>query len=80
MSPPLPRFHRHQEAARDRQHLTKVLAETGAEETPVTAGAGMHMDTMRLRGIPVVGGACGTSPGTDPHQAYIHTWEPGRNP
>jgi len=66
----LPRFHRRALEAQDRTAVARALADSGerapAEHGPVAPGAGLHADTNRLRGIPVVGGAVGTSPGTDP--------------
>lgn len=43
-----------------------------AEGITTTSTATLPGDTRRLRGIPVAGGACGTSPGTDPQQALEH--------
>lgn len=42
------------------------------DHTPTTVQrATLPGDKRRLRGIPVAGGACGTSPGTDPALATI---------
>jgi hypothetical protein len=66
MSQLLPRFRSYQEIAvsvmdgRRRAPRRVVVPEV------VNPGAGMHADPIRLRGIPVVGGCSGTSPGTDP--------------
>ena len=43
-----------------------------AEGITTTSTATLPGDTRRLRGIPVAGGACGTSPGTDPLGALLH--------
>ena len=71
MSQPLPRFT--DTRAADERKLGRILRETG-EPLPTTAtNATLPGDTRRLRGIPVAGGACGTSPGTDPLAALLHT-------
>lgn len=73
MSVILNRFHRHQQAIEDTRKIGRILLETGGtpDHQPKTMPrATLPGDTRRLRGIPVAGGACGTSPGTDPlHQA-----------
>lgn len=53
--------------ADDERKLARILLETG-DPAPITTTtrATLPGDTRRLRGIPVAGGACGTSPGTDP--------------
>lgn len=68
MSRLLPRFHRHQEAAADTHHITHLIADSTPDTTtPATVHqATLPGDRRRLRGIPVAGGATGTSPGTDP--------------
>lgn len=73
MSRILPRFYRNQLAAEDARTLARILIETG-EPTPTTTvtRATLPGDTRRLRGIPVAGGACGTSPGTDPLHALLN--------
>ena len=71
MSRPLPRYtNTHLE---DERKLARILLETG-EPAPITTvtKATLPGDTRRLRGIPVAGGACGTSPGTDPYHATAH--------
>jgi len=62
----LPRFYRRQQQADDHAKVAKIVAESGADIVPVNPGAGLHADPIRLRGIPVVGGSAGVSPGTDP--------------
>ena len=73
MSIPLPRFHRHTQAVQDHAKIGRILLETGgtAEAPPTLQRATLPGDRRRLRGIPVAGGACGTSPGTDPCGALI---------
>lgn len=71
MSRHLPRFYRHQEAAADQAFITTIVIEP--DDTPITTvtRATLAGDSRRLRGIPVVGGVTGTSPGTDPLQALL---------
>lgn len=72
MSHALPRFHRHQEAQADLATIAAILIETGEEPPIITVTkATLPGDSRRLRGIPVVGGVTGTSPGTDPLQALL---------
>ena len=67
MSRILPRFYRHQLASQDADNITRILNEAGANTTePTVTRATLPGDRRRLRGIPVVGGVGGTSPGTDP--------------
>lgn len=71
----LARFHRHQQKIADEQKIARIVLERGglpdeAELTTVSR-ATLPGDTRRLRGIPVAGGACGTSPGTDPYHATV---------
>ena len=70
MSRILPRFYRQQLQAEDAAHITHILREAGADTTTHEPkkhyGATLPGDKRRLRGIPVVGGVGGTSPGTDP--------------
>jgi hypothetical protein len=70
MSQPLTRYTDYR--ADDQRKIARIILETGdpAPTTTVTH-ATLPGDTRRLRGIPVAGGACGTSPGTDPLQALI---------
>ena len=70
----LPRFYRSQQARIDRQAVDKAVAESIPLETPTVARATLPGDRRRLRGIPVAGGACGTSPGTDPLAAVLRSW------
>lgn len=70
----LARFHRHQQKIADEQKIARIVLESGGlPDTPqpkTYPRATLPGDTRRLRGIPVAGGACGTSPGTDPmHEA-----------
>jgi hypothetical protein len=71
MTPILRRFNQAIEKHEDQQKLGRILLETGTPSTTV-ARATLPGDTRRLRGIPVAGGACGTSPGTDPLQHVLH--------
>ena len=72
MNQPLPRFYAHITHIQDQQKLNQTLQETTPTETPTTVTkATLPGDTRRLRGIPVAGGACGTSPGTDPAHETI---------
>lgn len=69
----LARFHRAQEAEEDRRKLAAIIMESGgAELPPTTSTVTLPGDKRRLRGIPVAGGACGTSPDTDPVAALLH--------
>ncbi len=47
--------------------IARVVFDSGTAPPPTTTRATLPGDTRRLRGIPVVGGVSGTSPGTDPH-------------
>jgi hypothetical protein len=65
----LPRFYARQLEAERLRKIAKITAEAeenapGRAET--VARATLPGDSRRLRGIPVVGGVSGTSPGTDP--------------
>lgn len=72
MSQPLPRFYRAQQAILDSQFIGTIIDTTDNTHVETVARATLPGDRRRLRGIPVAGGACGTSPGTDPLQAAIH--------
>jgi hypothetical protein len=66
--------------AEDERKLAKILLETG-EPAPITTTtqATLPGDKRRLRGIPVVGGVSGTSPGTDPYfetERRMMPWNP----
>jgi hypothetical protein len=65
----LPRFYaRAQEAERQRR-IAEITAkaEANAPDQPETVvRATLPGDSRRLRGIPVIGGVSGTSPGSDP--------------
>lgn len=66
--PLLPRYHRNQNVSTmdgRREHAREIVNDWDG-----SAGKGQHADPLRLRGIPVVGGCSGTSPGTDPYWAY----------
>lgn len=66
----LQRFNR--ELAHHDQKVARIVQEAGPVEQPATVHhATLPGDRRRLRGIPVAGGACGTSPGTDPLQALL---------
>lgn len=57
----------------DALKLDKIIGTTTTTETiTVHTKATLPGDTRRLRGIPVVGGIGGTSPGTDPLGALLH--------
>lgn len=66
----LPRFYRRTLARQDQAAVDKAVNES-VDNTPV-AGATAPGDRRKLRGIPVAGGATGTSPGTDPFLAVQH--------
>lgn len=74
MSRHLPRFTAHQQRAADERKLAKILLETGepAPATPIARNAHRADEHRLLRGIPVVGGVSGTSPGTDPYLETCH--------
>ena len=72
MSHLLPRFHRRQLEREDALSVARAVRES-VSETPTVARATLPGDTRRLRGIPVAGGACGTSPGTDPLYALLRS-------
>ena len=67
----LPRFHRRELALRDAATVARIIAETGEDVVALTPGAGMHADPIRLRGIPVVGGATGARVETSPLPALL---------
>lgn len=67
MSRPLPRYREDT----DPNKLDRILANSITIETTTITKATLPGDTRRLRGIPVIGGVTGTSPGTDPHQAAV---------
>jgi hypothetical protein len=69
MSRLLPRY---TETRLDHERAVSRVILEAQDPTPTTvAKATLPGDTRRLRGIPVAGGACGTSPGTDPLAAAI---------
>jgi hypothetical protein len=70
----LPRFYRSQQTREANAAVDKVIAESIPEQTQTVARATLPGDRRRLRGIPVAGGACGTSPGTDPLGALLRRW------
>ncbi len=69
MSRPLPRYR----DDTDPRKLDRIIDDTITLEVVTTTHtkATLPGDTRRLRGIPVIGGITGTSPGTDPHQAAV---------
>lgn len=70
MNHPLPRFHRHTQAAHDAARLAAILLETGEPAPPNLIRTGTHLavDAIRLRGIPAIGrGVSGAVPGSVPH-------------
>lgn len=65
----LPRFYARQQEAERLRRIAEITAqaEENVPDAPATvARATLPGDRRRLRGIPVVGGVGGTSPGTDP--------------
>jgi hypothetical protein len=65
MSQPLPRYLDTDQDDWERK-LAEILIDVG-EAAPTANSFGTTIaDAQLLRGIPVVGGVCGTSPGTDP--------------
>lgn len=76
MSRILPRYNRTTLATEDRRKLDRIIGEsTNDTNTDQKHRATAPGDRRKLRGIPVAGGACGTSPGTDPLAELIR-----RNP
>jgi len=72
MSHLLPRFYAELQAVQDAEKIGRIIMETGPVEVVHTVSrATLPGDKRRLRGIPVAGGACGTSPGTDPLHAVL---------
>lgn len=69
-APILPRFNQHMIQDDDHRYVTQIITESNAPDQQAPSSKTItrtdHTDTRRLRGIPVAGGACGTSPGTDP--------------
>ena len=62
----LPRY-RHETVEDERELGRKLRASGRPAPAPVVVNAGAsELDRERLRGIPVVGGVCGTIHGTDP--------------
>lgn len=71
----LPRFYAQSQEQERLRKIAKITAqaEANAPDQPATvARATLPGDSRRLRGIPVVGGVSGTSPGTDPLAAALH--------
>lgn len=69
MSQLLGRFYRSQQARIDAAKIDRIIAEAVDAVPETVAKATLPGDKRRLRGIPVAGGACGTSPDTDPYFA-----------
>jgi len=73
----LPRFFARQQQAVRQRELADIVAKAAAntqDQRPnvaTVAQATLPGDQRRLRGIPVVGGVSGTSPGTDPLAATL---------
>lgn len=62
-----PRAYRQALAHQDQANVDRAIrTSTGSDLPPTVTKATLPGDKRRLRGIPVVGGASGTSPGTDP--------------
>lgn len=68
MSHLLPRYYKRTLERQDAAAVDRAIAESVQPETAPRAT--LPGDRRRLRGIPVAGGACGTSPGTDPYYEY----------
>lgn len=72
MAQPLPRFYAHTTREKDARRINKIINEGEPTQTPpTTSTATLPGDRRKLRGIPVAGGATGTSPGTDPLKALL---------
>lgn len=72
MSHILPRYQRNTIAQHDARKLNRILNETTTDtNTDKHHRSTAPGDRRKLRGIPVAGGASGTSPGTDPLQALL---------
>ena len=67
MSRPLPRYREDT----DPRKIDRIIDQAPDNQPTTTSRATLPGDTRRLRGIPVIGGITGTSPGTDPHQAAV---------
>lgn len=67
MSHLLHRFTRHTDDARATKNIERALRES----VVITIEPGSPAGKKALRGIPVVGGCSGTSPGTDPLHALL---------
>ena len=78
MSQILPRFHRRQQEREGQAAVERAVRESIPENTETVARATLPGDRRRLRGIPVAGGACGTSPGTDPLAQVLRSVWQGR--
>lgn len=63
----LPRYYRRTQDRQAAAAVDKAIAESIPEQPQTVQRATLPGDRRRLRGIPVAGGACGTSPGTDPY-------------
>lgn len=69
MSRPLPRY----TPDTDPRKIERITNQPNEPEQPTTTTrATLPGDTRKLRGIPVIGGLNGTSPGTDPYQALAN--------
>ena len=67
MSRPLPRFR----VDTDPRKLDRIIGHGDTPTVTTHSKATLPGDSRRLRGIPVVGGVSGTSPGTDPLAAVL---------
>jgi hypothetical protein len=67
----LPRFRAHQEAVTVLDGRNGRAPREAVVPEIVNPGAGMHADPLRMRGIPVIGGCAGASPGTNPLAAWL---------
>lgn len=79
MSRILPRYHRTTLATEDQRKLDRIIGEsTNNTNTDQNHRSTAPGDRRKLRGIPVAGGACGTSPGTDPLHETLRRLTSGR--
>lgn len=64
----LPRFFARQEEVARLREISQIVAESEVLDEQVATAPGVTLagDRRRLRGVPVVGGVSGTSPGSDP--------------
>jgi hypothetical protein len=68
---PLPRAFRRQLQAEDAAKVARIVAAVDKAPDAKPANGANGGDPRRLRGLPVVGVASGTSPGTDPVRTLL---------